>query len=73
MAKLPVISGKECMKALTKAGFYVKRQKGSHVIMRKDTPFSQVTVPDHKTLDRGTLKAIIRDSGLTVEEFVALL
>ncbi|MBU0530718.1 MAG: type II toxin-antitoxin system HicA family toxin [Candidatus Aenigmatarchaeota archaeon] len=73
MSKLPVISGKECVKALTKSGFHVKRRKGSHIIMRRDNPFAQVTVPDHKTLDRGTLKAIIKGSGLTTEEFLRLL
>jgi predicted RNA binding protein YcfA (HicA-like mRNA interferase family) len=43
------------------------------MILRRDNPFSQVVVPDHKTLDRGTLRAIIRQAGLSAEEFVALL
>ena len=71
--KLPIISGKKCMKALTKAGFYIRRRKSTHVVMRRDNPFAQVIVPDHKTIDRGTLRAIIRDAGLTVEEFNKLL
>ncbi|MCD6291426.1 MAG: type II toxin-antitoxin system HicA family toxin [Anaerolineae bacterium] len=73
MSKLPVISGRECARALQKAGFYIRRQKGSHLIMRSDEPFAQVVVPDHKTLDRGTLRAIIRQANLTVEEFLRLL
>ena len=73
MTKLPVISGQECVRALEKVGFYVARRKGSHVNMRRDDPFAKVTVPDHKELDRGTLRAIIRQAGLSVEEFVALL
>lgn len=73
MVKLPVISGKECVKALRKAGFYLKRQKGSHMILRKNEPFAQVTVPNHKTLDRGTLKSIIKGAGLSIEEFSNLL
>ena len=73
MSKLTVISGKICAKALEKAGFYFKRQVGSHIILRRDNPFSQVVVPDHKELDRGTLRAIIRQSGLNVESFIELL
>ena len=71
--KLPVISGRECIKALERAGFYVKRQRGSHVVLRRDDPFAQVVVPDHKVLDRGTLRAIIRQAGLSVREFLQLL
>ena len=73
MAKLPVISGRDCINALEKAGYYFKRQKGSHIVLRRDEPFGQVTVPDHKVLDRGTLKSIIRKSGLSLNEFVDLL
>ena len=73
MSILPGISGRECVKALGKVGFYVKRQESSHITLRRDTPFAQVVVPDHKELDRGTLRAIIRQSGLSVDEFVKLL
>jgi predicted RNA binding protein YcfA (HicA-like mRNA interferase family) len=61
------------MAALERVGFVVRRQEGSHVILRRAHPFGQVVVPDHKELDRGTLRAIIRQAGLTVEEFVRLL
>ncbi len=73
MSGLPSISGSECVKALGKVGFYFKRQQGSHMILRRDDPFGQVVVPNHKALDRGTLRAIIRQSGLSVDEFVELL
>lgn len=73
MSKLPVISGQDCIKALEKAGFYFKRQEGSHITLRRNDPFSQVVVPVHKELDRGTLRAIIRQAGLSVDEFVVLL
>ncbi len=73
MSKLPVISGRECVRALERAGFYLKRQTGSHLILRRDELFAQVVVPDHKVLDRGTLRAIIRQAGLSVDEFVNLL
>jgi len=73
MSKLPVISGRECLKALGRVEFYLRRQEGSHMVLRRDTPFAQVVVPDHKELDRGTLRAIIRQAGLSVDEFVRLL
>ncbi len=73
MSGLPRISGRECIKALSKAGFYVRRQEGSHMILRRDEPLTQVVVPDHKELDRGTLRAIIRQAGLSVDELVRLL
>ncbi len=72
MSSLPRISGRECVKALSKVGFVKRRQHGSHMILRRDEPFAQLTVPEHKELDRGTLRAIIRQAGLTVEEFVRL-
>ena len=73
MTKLPRVSGRECIKALERAGFYFKRQEGSHIILRRDDPFAQIVVPDHKELDRGTLRAIIRQAGLGVDEFINLL
>ena len=73
MNRLPRISGRDCVKALGKVGFYLKRQQGSHLILRRDNPFAQVVVPNHKELDRGTLRAIIRQAGLSVNEFVQLL
>jgi predicted RNA binding protein YcfA (HicA-like mRNA interferase family) len=73
MKKLSVVSGRECVKALSKKGFYFKRQQGSHIILRRDNPFAQVVIPDHKELDRGTLRSIIRMAGLSVEEFINLL
>jgi len=48
MSKLPMVSGHDCVKALEKAGFYFKRQEGSHIVLRRDDPFLQVVVPNHK-------------------------
>jgi len=73
MSKLPQVSGRDCARALGKKGFYLRRQEGSHMILRRDNPFAQVVVPDHKDLDRGTLRAIVRQSGLSVDEFAALI
>jgi predicted RNA binding protein YcfA (HicA-like mRNA interferase family) len=73
MSKLPVVSAAQCIRALEKTGFVVYRQRGSHITMVRTTPPSQTTIPNHKELDRGTLRAIIRQAGLSVEEFIALL
>jgi predicted RNA binding protein YcfA (HicA-like mRNA interferase family) len=73
MSKLPIISGQECVKALKKAGFHFKRQKRSHISIVREEPFALVVIPDHKELDRGTLRAIIRQAGLSTEEFISLL
>ena len=72
--KLPVVSGVDVVKALAKAGYELDHQTGSHMILRrKEPPHLRITVPNHKEIARGTLRAIIRDSGLSVEEFVRLL
>ena len=73
MSKLPVISGAECVKALEKIGFFVDRQRGSHIILVREDPRTTVSIPAHKELDRGTLRAIIRQVGLSIDEFAALL
>lgn len=73
MSKLPVISGAECIKALEQTGFAVDRQRGSHLILVRESPRTTVSVPDHKELDRGTLRAIIRQAGLSVDAFTELL
>jgi predicted RNA binding protein YcfA (HicA-like mRNA interferase family) len=73
MPKLPQVSGKRCIDALKRAGFREVRHESSHVYVRRDDPFAQISVPDHKTLKKGTLHKIIRQAGLTVEEFIELL
>ncbi len=73
MSKLPRLSGREVVSGLLKAGFQVKRQHGSHIILRRDEPFAQTVVPDHREIDTGTLRAIVRQTGLSVEEFVRLV
>ncbi|AEA46753.1 type II toxin-antitoxin system HicA family toxin [Archaeoglobus veneficus] len=70
--KLPRISGEEAIKALVKAGWSVERQRGSHVVLYKEGT-GIVVVPLHRELDRGTLRAIIKQSGMTVKEFAELL
>jgi predicted RNA binding protein YcfA (HicA-like mRNA interferase family) len=69
---LPVVSGKDVIRALTRAGFFFVRQKGSHVRMKKQLPdiTLKVTVPLHNELDRTTLYSIIKASGLSEDEFL---
>ena len=71
MSKLPVVSGTETIKALYKNGFTVKKQRSSHVLLKKDD--ARVTVPLHSELDRGTLRAIINQARKTKEEFLKYL
>ena len=75
MPKLPVLSGREVIRILSKIGFAEKRQKGSHVILIKETEGSKkaLVVPLHKEIDPGTLLEIIRQAGLKREEFEKLL
>jgi len=72
MTRLPVLSGREVVKALVRAGYYVRDQRGSHVHLRHPTR-PPLTVPAHGEVSRGTLRAIIRDAGLSVDEFLRLL
>ena len=73
MSKLPQVSGTEVVRALQKVGFTVRRQHGSHIILRRDDPFAQTVVPNHRQIDRGTLRAILRQTEITAEELDALL
>ena len=74
MSRLPLVSGRELVKALEKAGYELDRQRGSHMILRqKVPPFRRITVPDHREVAKGTLRAVIRQSGLTMEEFLRLV
>jgi predicted RNA binding protein YcfA (HicA-like mRNA interferase family) len=61
------------VRALERVNFRVIRQVGSHIVLRRDDPFCQVVVPDHRTLDRGTLRSILRSAGLTPQQFRELL
>ena len=73
MSKLPEVSGSDLVRALQKVGFTVRRQQGSHIIMRRDSPFAQTVVPNHRQIDRGTLRAILRQTEVTADELIELL
>lgn len=72
--KLPVVSGSEAVKAFEKLGYRFDEQHGSHIILRRaDPPHRRLSVPNHRELAKGTLRALIREAGLSVDEFTALL
>jgi predicted RNA binding protein YcfA (HicA-like mRNA interferase family) len=74
VAKLPAdLSGRDVRAALERVGFVFRRQAGSHMMLRRDQPYARVVVPDHKQVRPGTLRRIIADAGLTLEQFVGLL
>lgn len=71
--KLPTdISGQELVKALLRAGFVVNRQRGSHIVLRRADPYARVVVPDHKQIRAGTLRQILAEADLTVEQLLEL-
>ena len=73
MTKLPTdLSGQELVRILTRIGFILQRQRGSHIILRRELPFARVSIPDHKALRVGTLRTILREAGISVEQLVAL-
>ena len=71
MPKLPRISGSEAVRALERLGFEVTRQKGSHIVMRRGS--SGCVVPNHREVKVGTLSGVLRQAGVSVEEFIAML
>ncbi len=72
MPELPQIAGAEAVKTFERAGWKYARRKGSHMIMTKPGVSANLSIPDHKVLDRGLLRKLIRLSRLTVEEFIKL-
>jgi predicted RNA binding protein YcfA (HicA-like mRNA interferase family) len=75
MGSLPVVRPREVVAALHRAGFFVHHQTGSHLVLKNAAvPPRRVTVPMHaRDVRPGTLRAILREAGLTADEFVALL
>ncbi|HLD43773.1 MAG TPA: type II toxin-antitoxin system HicA family toxin [Candidatus Nanoarchaeia archaeon] len=74
MPKLPRLSGRDIVRAARKLGYELDHQTGSHMILRQNSaPYRRLTVPNHKELSKGTLRAIIRQLGLAREEFLGLL
>ncbi len=74
MSKLPAISGRDAIRAFEKIGYVVDHQTGSHVILRQTkAPHRRLSVPDHRELAKGTLRKLVREAGLSLEEFASLL
>jgi predicted RNA binding protein YcfA (HicA-like mRNA interferase family) len=73
VTRLPVISGRELVRALEKLGFVLDRQRGSHLILFREDPPKTLSVPDHRELDRGTLRSLIRQAGISPDELSRLL
>ncbi len=69
----PLLSGKKIVKVFEKAGFYRVSQRGSHIKICNDTRQITLIIPDHKEVDRWTLRGIIRDAELGIEEFIRLV
>ncbi len=70
MPAIPVLSGREVVKAFESLGWQVARQRGSHIILIKPGSIATLSVPDHREVARGTLRSLIRASGSTVAEFL---
>ena len=74
MPKLPLLSAKEIIKALSNIEYEFDHQTGSHIILRNtQPPYRRSVIPNRKEVPRGTLRAIINEAGLTIEEFLKLL
>jgi len=74
VSKLPRVSGREVVTAFARIGYEVDRQRGSHVVLRhRDPPHRRLVVPDHREVAKGTLRKLIREAGLTVDEFSELV
>jgi predicted RNA binding protein YcfA (HicA-like mRNA interferase family) len=73
VTRLPVVSGREFVRAMAKLGFALDRQKGSHLILFRADPPTTLSVPDHRELDRGTLRSLLRQAAISPAELSRLL
>ncbi|MBI4727179.1 type II toxin-antitoxin system HicA family toxin [candidate division TA06 bacterium] len=74
MTVFPLVSGKKLVKALRRIGYIVDHQTGSHIILRHiDPPHRRLTIPNRSEIAKGTLRSILRDAGLSVEEIKEIL
>jgi predicted RNA binding protein YcfA (HicA-like mRNA interferase family) len=72
VSRLPVCSGADAVKAFAAVGYAVDHQTGSHIILRHPSG-RRLSIPNHRELAKGTLRALIREAGLTKEQFVQLV
>lgn len=73
MPPIPVLRPREVVKAFEKLGWEVSRQRGSHIILTKTGHIATLSIPNHPTVARGTLRSLIARSGMTIEVFLAAL
>lgn len=72
--KIPSVSGRKVVKALLKIGYAIDHQTGSHIILRlQEKPFTRITVPNHKAICKGTLRAIMRQANISIEKLAEML
>ena len=71
MSKLPVVSGAEAIRALERLGFMVIRQRGSHIVLRRGA--SGCVVPNHREIKPGTLAGVLKQAGISADEFLGAL
>ncbi len=73
MPQLPILSGAQTVRNFRRLGWSVARQRGGHIIMTKPGELVTLSVPNHSTVAKGTLRTLIRSAGLTVDEFCSTL
>jgi predicted RNA binding protein YcfA (HicA-like mRNA interferase family) len=73
MGAVPVLSGREVVRAFATFGWEVARQSGSHIVMTKEGVTITLSIPDHREVAKGTLRSLIRAANLTVDEFLAAI
>ena len=73
MPALPVISGREAVRACQQFGWECARQRASHIVLVKAGSIASLSVPDHREVAKGTLRSLVRDAGLTVEQFISAI
>ena len=72
MSKLPIISGRQLVRALEQVGFALDRRRGSQMMLFRSDP-TTLSVPDHRELDRGTLRALLRQADVSPDQLAKLL
>jgi len=72
VSKYPEVPPSQIVSALGRLGFYVRRQRGSHIVLRRDEPFAQTIVPQHRTVKPLILARILQQAGVSLEEFLKL-
>ena len=73
MVRLPLLPARKILKALQTLGFEIHHQKGSHIVLKNADDNRMIVVPDHKEVDRGTLRSILKQGKIDLEEFLNIL